>query len=139
MSMESDNVALLRRAYEAWSTKKGCDFDCWMSIVHDDVRLTSLASGAPAVPFTAPSDGRDQVMAYLEGLTRDWEMVFCDVDDFVAQGDRVVAIGRTAWRHRGTGKVTETPKIDVWRIQNGKAVEFAEFYDTAGMYAAATP
>jgi ketosteroid isomerase-like protein len=139
MTVEQDNVALLREAYVGWNANKGCDVTCWMSVIHDDFKLASLADGAPEVPFTVPRNGREQVLEYLEGLNRDWEMVYCDIDDFVAQGDRVVAMGRTAWRHRGTGKVTESPKIDVWRIRDGKAVEFAEFYDTASMYAAATP
>jgi ketosteroid isomerase-like protein len=32
-----------------------------------------------------------------------------------------------------------TPKVDVWRFRDGKAVEFSEFYDTAQAYAAAQP
>lgn len=110
-----------------------------MSVIHDDFRLTSLADGAPQLPFTSSRSGREQLLDYLHGLNRDWEMVFRDIDEFVAQGDRVVAMGRTAWRHRGTGKVSESPKVDVWRLREGKAVELVEFYDTASLYAAATP
>ena len=59
-----------------------------------------------------------------------------EMDEYIAQGDRVVVIGRMAWRNRATGKVAETPKLDVWRLRDGKAVDFVEFYDTARAAAA---
>ncbi len=37
-----------------------------------------------------------------------------------------------------TGKVVNTPEADSWRFENGKAVEFYEFYDTAQVTAAMT-
>jgi ketosteroid isomerase-like protein len=35
--------------------------------------------------------------------------------------------------------VADSPKIDIWRFRDGKAVAFEEFYDTARVFAAATP
>jgi hypothetical protein len=66
-------------------------------------------------------------------------MIFYRIDEFIAQGDRVVAIGSTSWRNKATGKVVLTPKADIWRMKNGKAVQFSEFYDTARLIAAAQP
>ena len=66
-------------------------------------------------------------------------MITYDMDDFIAQDDRVVVIGNVAWRNKATGKVAETPKVDIWRFRDGKVVEFAEFYDTARSFAAAVP
>ena len=57
-------------------------------------------------------------------------------EHFIAQGDRVVMLGRCAWRYKKTGKVVSTPKADVWRMADGKAVEFFEYYDTAQVHAA---
>ena len=54
----------------------------------------------------------------------------------MAQGDRVVMLGHTSWRAKRTGKVVDTPKADSWRFENGKAVEFYEFYNPAGVTAA---
>ncbi|UZE48519.1 hypothetical protein ONR75_27615 [Rhodopseudomonas sp. P2A-2r] len=34
-------------------------------------------------------------------------------------------------------KGAQNPKLDFWRMRNGKAVEFYEFYDTAAAGAAA--
>jgi uncharacterized protein len=91
------------------------------------------------MPFSAPRSSKTQILDYLEGLRRDWEMVSFDMNDFIAQDDRVVAIGRVVWRNKATGKIADTPKIDVWRFRDGKAIDFVEFYDTARSFAAATP
>jgi ketosteroid isomerase-like protein len=139
MATEAENVAILRKAYEAWSGAKAANLDCWVSIMADDARLKSLADGAEAVPFTRSRAGRSEIIEYLEGLTREWEMLSYDVDEFVAQDDRVVAIGSTSWRNKLTGKVAATPKIDVWRMRDGKVTEFSEFYDTARLYEASLP
>ena len=39
-------------------------------------------------------NARDELGRYFEGLARDWEMIEYKVDQFVAQGDRVVMLGR---------------------------------------------
>ena len=48
------------------------------------------------------------------------------------QGAAYMAFGYA----RASGKVVTTPKADVWRFANGKAVEFYEFFDTAQVVAA---
>ena len=70
------------------------------------------------------------------GLERDWQMIEFAAEHFVAQDDRVVMLGRCAWRYKKTGKVAWTHKADSWRFANGKAVEFFEYYDTAQVHAA---
>jgi len=140
MTVETDNVAILKRAYEDWDKSKGAGTDYLIAVFHNDVQFTSLADGAPdAVAFTSARKGKEDFLAYIDGLTRDWEMIFYSVDDYVAQGDRVVAIGSTSWRNKKTRKVVTTRKVDIWRMKNGKAIEFSEYYDTAKLLAAAQP
>ena len=66
-------------------------------------------------------------------------MIHYTIDEYVAEGDRVVAIGSTAWKNRATGKVFDTPKVDVWRFENGRAIAFFELYDTAMVLETANP
>ncbi|MEM1346664.1 MAG: nuclear transport factor 2 family protein, partial [Pseudomonadota bacterium] len=87
--------------------------------------------GAPGMEFTCCRKTNAEVMEYFSGLSANWDMQYYTVDDFVAEGNRVVAIGSTGWRNRNTGMVLDTPKVDVWTFDNGKAVGFREFYDTA--------
>ena len=140
MTVEADNVAILKRAYEDWDQSKGAGTDYLMAVFHNDVKFTSLAGGAAKeVAFTSARSGKEEFLSYIDELTRDWEMIFYRVDEFVAQGERVVAIGSTSWRNKKTRKVVTTAKVDIWRMKNRKAVEFAEYYDTAKLIAAAQP
>ena len=137
MSEEGRNVELLERAYRRWSESKGGSVGDWLAICADRMAFGSLAHGAEPTPYLTAYRSRDDLKSYFEGIARDWEMMEYTVDHFVAQGDRVVMVGRCAWRYRKTDKVVWTPKCDVWRFNDGKAVEFFEFYDTAQVMAAA--
>jgi ketosteroid isomerase-like protein len=66
-------------------------------------------------------------------------MLFDHANEFVAEGDRVVMIGRCGWRHKKTGKEVETPVFAYWNFRDGKVAEYFEFYDTAKAFAATRP
>jgi uncharacterized protein len=71
------------------------------------------------------------VKHYFAGLTASWEMIYYRIDEYIAQGDRVVALGHISFKNKNTGKILETPKADFHKFRNGKICEFFEFYDTA--------
>jgi ketosteroid isomerase-like protein len=131
MSQETDNVALLKRCYQKWSDSRGASVDDWMSICAEDIKFGSIAEGPAKVEYLNAYSRRETLAAYFDGLKRDWEMIEYVAEHFIAQGDRVVMLGRCSWRFKKTGKVVSTPKADSWRFANGKAVEFYEYYDTA--------
>ena len=140
MSDETRNVEILRAAYQRWSDTKSGSVDDWMKICADNIAFGSLAQGAaPPIQYMSEYSSRDRLKEYFAGLARDWEMIESGADHFVAQGDRVVVIGRCTWRFKKTDKVVSTPKCDTWRFASGKAVEFFEYYDTAQVMAAAVP
>ena len=58
-------------------------------------------------------------------------MIHYTVNEYIAQGDRVVAVGHCKWRHRKTGRDVETPKVDIITMKDSKMVDFYELYDTA--------
>jgi uncharacterized protein len=130
------NVDKLRQAYQAWHAARGKSTDMWYDLLSDDVTLRSVADGAPEMEFSVARHGKDGVREYFAGLDRDWEMLFYHADEFVADGDRVVMIGRCGWRHKGTGKEVESPIAGYWKFRDGKAVEYFDFYDTARAFAA---
>ena len=81
--------------------------------------------------FTRCSTCKDDVKRYFSGLTDDWEMNEYRVDEYIVQGNRVVALGRCSFKHKKTGKILDTPKADFHKFRDGKICEFFEFYDTA--------
>lgn len=120
----------LKEAYAAWSQSKGTDYQ-WLELLADDVEMRSVLS--PDVPddfAAAPRRGRAGAMEYVQTLSRDWEMVDFEPQRFIDGGDDVVMVGRCAWRNRATGRLVDTPKVDVWRFRDGRAVSLLEMFDS---------
>jgi ketosteroid isomerase-like protein len=131
MSDENRNVASLKEAYRLWHDTKAASVDHWLNLMTDDVKFRSLAEGAKIMEFTRTSTCKDEVKHYFAGLTADWEMIYYRIAEYIAQGDRVVALGHISFKNKHTGKILETPKADFHKFRNGKICEFFEFYDTA--------
>ena len=139
MGDEARNKAIFAEAHQKWHATRGGSVDHWMGLLDENVDFRSLAAGADPGPFTATRSNRDQAGQYLAELVGGWTMLHYTINHYVAEGDRVVSIGSTAWTNKKTGKTVETPKVDVARFRDGKIIEFFEYYDTAKLYAAATP
>ena len=139
MNSEADNVATLKDAYQRWHDSKAGSVDHWLNLMTDDVKFRSLAAGASEMQFTRDSSNKDEVKRYFAGLTSEWEMISYRVDEDIAQGDRIVALGQVSFKHKKTGKLLVTPKADFHKFRDGKVCEFFEFYDTARAIATATP
>jgi uncharacterized protein len=135
---DNANVAALKRAYGRWHETKGASVDDWMALLADNIKFNSIAAGAAHVAYMTSYDQRQALRSYFEGLAKNWTMIHFTVDEYIAQGDVVVARGSCAWQNKHTQKVCATPKIDYWRFHDGKAVEYFEYYDTAGVQAAST-
>jgi ketosteroid isomerase-like protein len=132
------NLEALKNCYFHWNESKGRNTDVWLEMMSDEVELLSLARGKdPSVSFTAPRSNKVEVRDYLAGLLDDWAMEHYTIDEYVADGDRICAIGSTAWKNKNTGIRVETPKVDFVKFSDGKIIAFHEFYDTAGLIAAA--
>jgi uncharacterized protein len=133
-----DACELAQRRLQKWHETKAGSVDYWLSLMTDDIQFRSLAAGAPKMEFTRASTCKEEVKSYLAQLTSDWEMIQYEIDEYIAQGDRVVALGSCAFRNKRTGKVLDTTKADFHKFRNGKICEFFEFYDTAQAIAQAT-
>ncbi len=129
MSQEDENVAMLRAGYAAWHQTKG-DADVWLDILAEHVTWGSLGDGQPGMEFSKSRISKQEVVDYFKELTNDWSMEFYYVSEYVAQGDRVVALGECSWTNKRTKKTVTIPKVDVWKFENGKIVEFMEHFDT---------
>ena len=137
MGETQSNLEKLKAAYRAWHDSKGASIETWLALMAEAVDFRSLAAGMHGVPWMTNRTSREDVRHYLAGLTAAFAMEHYTVERFVCQDDHIVMIGSTAWRNKATGKRLDTPKVDVWRFANGKAVAFFEYYDTAKLAASA--
>jgi ketosteroid isomerase-like protein len=54
-----------------------------------------------------------------------------NVEQFVADGDTVVALGTYNWNRTGSGEPAEVKMAHVWTLDNGKIIRFQQHVDTA--------
>ena len=127
---ENANLAALERAYKMWGESKGGNVAEILALFDDEVEMRSVLS--PDVPheISGVHLSRAGAAAYFDGLLTDWEMLAWEVDQFIADQDDIVMIGRCHWRHRESGNEVNSPKVDIWHFQNGKATRFLEMFDS---------
>jgi ketosteroid isomerase-like protein len=118
--MSDDNAALLRETYDAFG--RG-DIPAVLGILAEDIEWK-----APEVlPHAMDVHGRDDVGAFFQKLASTWSDFHLEIDDLVASGDRVCAIG---WA-RGTldGGRAGYGFVHAWTVRDGVCVRFDEYVD----------
>ncbi|WP_077003050.1 nuclear transport factor 2 family protein [Variovorax sp. KK3] len=137
-TQEQKNVELLRDGFERWRDSNGATAEHWLNMTADTVVWRSLGAAAAGQQCQVCSS-KEQVRLYFAELAKAWAMISYTIDEYIAQGEHVVLVGNCKWRHKGTGKLSETPICNVIRMRDGQIVEFMEYYDTAAAMAAASP
>jgi ketosteroid isomerase-like protein len=133
LSAQTENLAAVRRSYEAFS--RG-DLDEALAMMDDGIvwhQAQGLAHGGvyhglPAVR-AAVFDPIDEQW---------WENFDAVPSELLAGDDHVVAIGRYTASAKATGKPLDVPFAHVWKFTAGKAVRFHQFTDTRGWVEALT-
>lgn len=120
----------LKRAYAIWSESQGTDAAPILDLLADTIELRSVLTPDLPDDFAAHRRSRAGALEYFQTLARDWEMIEFHAERFIDGGNDVAMVGRCAWRNRATGKIVDTPKVDVWRFEGGAAVTFLEMFDS---------
>ena len=128
---EQENVAVVRRAYENF---KSGDIAGILNDVTDDVdwRLPEIAGAR----FAGQRRGRESVGGFFSSLAEQQDTVSFEPREYVAQGDKVVALGTYRWRVKQTGREYGGDWAHVFTIRDGKIEGFHEYMDSAAAQAA---
>ena len=128
MSAE-ENKAIVRRGYEAINQN---DLDAL-----DEVVASDIIDRNPA-PGQAP--GLEGVKQFFSSLHAAFPDLHMDVEDMIAEGDKVATRVSMSGTHRGefmgidpTGNRVEISGIDILRVAGGKIVEHWGNFDDLGM------
>lgn len=128
---EHDNLNVVKDTYLAYRDR---DIPALLNCLADNVKWFSL--GPPDIPTAGTRYGRRQVEQYFATLEDAEDVESLEPKEFIAEGDKVVAIGDLQ-RHGGsTSTLINSPWIHVFTLQKGKITEFRSFYDTAATIAA---
>lgn len=131
---ENPNLELLRGAYARWGETKGGNVEEILDMFDDTIEMRSALTEDVPDAIAGTKRSRAEAAAYFDGLLRDWEMVSFEAERFIVgeDGDEIVMVGRCAWRNKATGRIVESPKVDIHSFRDGKVVRFQEVYDTLG-------
>lgn len=127
--MASKIVNEIRSHYRAWDRGKGTTSELFVNLMADDASFRSIGAGAQPMLFTRDHSMKENIRAYFKGLEQDWSMIFYNVRMFLVQGSTVAVFCECAWKHKHTGKVVHTPKLDIIRVKSGKIADFFEYFD----------
>jgi len=128
---EQENTILVQHVYE--NLKVG-DIKALLNLLSDSIEweLPEIEN----VPFAGKHRGHEQMGQFFASLVDAQEVQHFDPSEFIAQGDKVVALGHYAWRVKSTGREFGGNFAHVFTVHDGKVVRFHEYMDTAAAAAA---
>ncbi len=114
--------------------------DCYNKFGEGDV-AGILANCAEDVSWDTPEienadfggkrQGHDAVGEFFSQMSAAEETTKFEPTEFIAQGDRVVALGKYGATVRATGRSYESDWVHVFTVKDGKITSFHEFFDNA--------
>ena len=117
--MTQSNAELLRRGYEAFA--KG-DIPAVLAIFDEDI--TWHVPGRS--PLSGDYRGHDEVVGFFAtAMELSGGTLRVQLDEIIGDGDKVVAL--TTVTAERNGRSWSSPEVHVWRMPDGRAVEFREF------------
>ena len=130
MSTEQ-NVQIVQQLYAAFGQG---DVASILSRLAPDVRWEVVAGDH--LPWGKPCHSPQEVGSFFSELVKALDYQQFEPQEFIAQGDRVVAIGRDRRIVRTNGRVIDGPWVMVWTLQNGLVTTFDYFDNSAEVLAA---
>jgi len=117
--MSNQNAQLIRDGYAAFAQG---DIATVLELFDEDIDWHVPGRS----PLSGDYHGHEGVLGFF---TKSMELssgtLKVDVDDVVADGDRVVVFSTVSAQRNG--RSLSTPEVHCWRLADGKAVEFREF------------
>ena len=120
------NVDTLRQGYEAYG--RG-DLEAAMEPWHDDIVWEN--PNAQQLPRPGVHEGKDAVRELLQEFPSYWDELSVSPDEFVEDGDTVVALGHVEAKAKETGRDIKYPFVHVWRFRDDKVERMQNLFDTA--------
>ncbi|MGB0132598.1 nuclear transport factor 2 family protein [Dokdonella sp.] len=121
----NSSLEAVRSVYASFA--KG-DIPAVLGALAPDIRWTEAEGGPYGGISVGPQAVLDNVFMKLGG---EWDGFAAIAHEFVANDDIVVALGEYSGTFKATGKSFKAPFAHVWRMKDGKAVEFQQYTDTA--------
>jgi ketosteroid isomerase-like protein len=123
---EKENIEVVREVYQNFRTG---DIQALLNLLTEDVtwQLPEIENAS----YSGRREGREQVAGFFASLADAQESLSFEPREFVAQDDKVVALGSYNWRVKATGREYGGEWAHVFSVRDGKITGFQEYMDTA--------
>ena len=125
---EQENIQLVQQEYTDFQNG---DIQSVLGRLSSDVEW--IVPQPKGVPMGGTYHGVEEVGRFFSSLGDAQEARQFEPREFVAQGDRVVALGHYAWHVRSTGRGLESDFAHVFTVEDGKVRRFQEYTDSAAL------
>jgi ketosteroid isomerase-like protein len=129
---EAQNTTVVRDAYAAFL--RG-DAAAVLAVVDDAVIWKATIGANADVPTAGVRRGRAEVARFFQQVAEHITFSRFEPQSYVAQGDRVVALGHYTGRTSAGGDF-DSDFVMIFTLRNGRIVEFQEFLDVSQFNAA---
>lgn len=128
MSPSMSGLDVVRGLYEAFG--RG-DVPAVMGMMDEQIVWTE----AEGFPWGGSHQGPDAVLndVFLK-IVDAWDGFQASADEYIGDGDTVVAVGQYSGTYKETGKDVRLPFATLWRVRDGKVSEFRQFTDTMAIH-----
>ena len=120
--LEQQNVQLVQECYAAYARK---DLDKFFACMTPNIdwELTEV----PGVAFTGKRKGREEIAEYVDRFDETLVIREFTAREFIAQGDKVVVLGHSAWTAKATNAEIESDWVHVFTLVGGRVAAFREY------------
>jgi uncharacterized protein len=122
---EDSNTQIVREVYEKFGSG---DIEGLLRLFHDEIEWAPPQ--VENAPWAGPRRGRDSVREFFSILGENEEFSDFTPTEFIAQGDKVVVLGRAAAKVVPTGRNYSSEWVHIFTLKDGKITTFKEFMDT---------
>jgi uncharacterized protein len=129
---EAENTQVVREAYAAFGR---ADIQGVLNTLHDDILWKPITGAGPHVPTAGERWGKPSVEEFFRILAESTTFDQFEPREFVAQNDKVVALGHYRATTKRGGRF-ESDWTMVFTLRAGKIARFQEFTDSAAINAA---
>jgi ketosteroid isomerase-like protein len=123
---DQDNTNVVKQAYENFKTG---NIEALLGQMSEDInwRLPDIEG----VPFAGARRRTGAVAEFFSTLADAQDVLSFEPREFVAQGNKVIALGDYSWRVKKNGREYGSDFAHVFTVRDGKIVAFHEYMDTA--------
>jgi len=98
-----------------------------------------LTPGSKAIPYAGRYNGKAAVSSFFQKLAESCELDPFVIEQYVEQGDVVIALGSYTGRVKATKKAFQSRWSMMFKFRGGKVAKFEEYLDTAAIESAFAP